>query len=327
MKLYALCTSGISGNMMVGALLDYGVPFAYFQKEIEKLHLAGFDYIYQPRSYEMHGCESMLQVVRLDDKTEEMADDNHIIHDEGPHARETVKQSDKVIVNHYRPMTGQRDVRIEGTFFDVTLHAITHQPVWKRTLRHWGRTVTKSIGVAPIVSHGVKRNYGDIVNIIRHSHVSDWVKEKSITAFTHLGEAEAAVHGVSIDKVHFHEVGAIDCIIDIVGTMIGMEYIGASELVISPLHVGTGQVYCDHGWMPVPTPATEQLLQGVPTFTTHVMGELVTPTGAALVKTLATHSVSSIEEMETCLTRCNAIGYGFGSLHLPIPNVLVIGSH
>lgn len=324
MKLYALCTSGISGNMMVGALLDYGVPFAYFQKEIEKLHLAGFDYIYQPRSYEMHGCESMLQTVRVDDKTEEITNGNHITNDETVHARGDAQASEK---NHHRPMTGQRDVRIKGTFFDVTLHAITHQPVWKRTLWRWSRTVTKAIDVAPIVAHGVKRNYGDIVNIIRHSDLSDWVKEKSIAAFTHLGEAEATVHGVSIDKVHFHEVGAIDCIIDIVGTMIGMEYIGASELVISPLHVGTGQVYCDHGWMPVPTPATEQLLQGIPTFTTHVMGELVTPTGAALVKTLATHSVSSIEEMETCLTRCNVIGYGFGSLHLPIPNVLVIGSH
>lgn len=327
MKLYALCTSGISGNMMVGALLDYGVPFAYFQKEIEKLHLTGFDYIYQPRSYEMDECESMLQTVRLDGNTEEMTDGNYSTNDEAPHTRGKTQESKKVILNHHRSMIGQRGVRIEGTFFDVALHAITHQSLWKRTLRQWGRTVTKAIGVAPIISHGVKRNYGDIVNIIRHSHVSDWVKEKSITAFTHLGEAEAIVHGVSIDKVHFHEVGAIDCIIDIVGTMIGMEYIGASELVISPLHVGTGQVYCEHGWMPVPTPATEQLLQGIPTFTTPVVGELVTPTGAALVKTLATHSVSSIEEMEICLTRCNAIGYGFGSIPLQIPNVLVIGSH
>ncbi len=125
--------------------------------------------------------------------------------------------------------------------------------------------------------------------------------------FTRLAEAEAKVHNVPVEEVHFHEVGAIDSIVDIVGTTVGFELLGIDEFACSALDVGAGQVQTAHGLLPVPAPATAELLRGAPVYTRGIARELVTPTGAAIATTLSTH-YAQIPEMTL-----RAVGYGAGS--------------
>ena len=161
------------------------------------------------------------------------------------------------------------------------------------------------------------RGLKEIREIITSSPLSEKVKTTSLAVFQALGEAEAHVHGVPVESVHFHEVGAIDCILDIVGTVWALEYAGIERVLASPIHTGTGFVRCAHGVMPVPAPATAQLLSGIPCYDTDIQGELVTPTGAALVKTLASYVGTRPAEFIHHTT-----AYGAGTKDLTIPNVL-----
>ena len=130
------------------------------------------------------------------------------------------------------------------------------------------------------------RTFSDIRNMIEDSRLSPWVKEKSIEAFRRLAEAEGKIHGHPADHVHFHEVGAVDSIVDMVGTMIIMEAFRSMNVVSTAINVGQGTLECQHGIYPVPGPATQELLRDVPVFSNSVTGELTTPTGAALLTTL-----------------------------------------
>jgi len=151
------------------------------------------------------------------------------------------------------------------------------------------------------------RHLSHIVKIIEGSELTPGVKERAVAIFRRLAEAEAKVHGTTVEKVHFHEVGAIDAIVDIVGACIGLELLGVKEIYCSPLNVGTGFVDCAHGTMPVPAPATAELLRDIPIYSNQVSGELVTPTGAAIVSTLAK------EFGPMPAFRIRGIGYGAGS--------------
>jgi hypothetical protein len=131
-----------------------------------------------------------------------------------------------------------------------------------------------------------------------------------------LAEAEATVHGVSINKIHFHEVGAVDAIIDIVGACIGFEKLGIEKIYCSPLPNGKGKIVHAHGLLPNPAPAAAYLLKGVPIYGTGIKGELVTPTGAAIITTLA----SGFGDLPRL--KVETIGYGAGSIDLPSPNLL-----
>jgi pyridinium-3,5-bisthiocarboxylic acid mononucleotide nickel chelatase len=160
------------------------------------------------------------------------------------------------------------------------------------------------------------RNLYDIQNIIKNSQLNQSVKEKSINIFIRLAEAEAKVHRVSIEKVHFHEVGAVDAVIDVVGGVVGMDTMGIKAVYCSPLHVGSGTVECAHGILPVPAPATMELIREKPIYSTDVAGELLTPTGAAILTTLAV-GFGPMPEMIV-----KQIGYGSGERDLSIPNLL-----
>lgn len=161
------------------------------------------------------------------------------------------------------------------------------------------------------------RHLHHIRKIIDASSLAENIKRRSIDVFTRLAEAEARVHGTTIEKVHFHEVGAIDAIVDIVGSMIALDLLGAEHVVCSPVPVGNGTVKCDHGVMPVPAPATAELLTGVPIAECDEVGELLTPTGAAILTTIA-HSFGPVPAMEI-----SAIGYGAGTREgKSRPNVL-----
>ena len=155
------------------------------------------------------------------------------------------------------------------------------------------------------------RHLGDILEIIERGELPAAVKEASARTFRRLAECEAAIHGSAIEEVHFHEVGAVDSIVDIIGAHWALNDLGVETVSASPLNVGSGTVHTAHGVLPVPAPATARLLQGVPSYGSEVVLELVTPTGAALV-TQCAQSYGPAPEM-----RIAAIGYGAGTKDLP----------
>lgn len=160
-----------------------------------------------------------------------------------------------------------------------------------------------TVGVAHDHHH---RSLSTIERIIGESGLSAAVKQRSIQVFRRLGEAEAAVHGVDIEKVHFHEVGALDAIVDIVGAAVLLDELGIEKIFCSPVNLGSGTVKAAHGVMPVPAPATAALVKGLPTYSDGPAMELTTPTGAALISTL-TESFGPMPAMAIA-----SIGYGAG---------------
>jgi len=216
--------SGISGDMMIGALLDLGCDFEELQNKLNLLPLKGYQ------------------------------------------------------------LSSQKCSRsgIQATKFDVQAgHSHSH------------------------------RSLADIRQMIESSGLSVWVKAKSVEAFRRLAEAEGKVHGQPAEKVHFHEVGAVDSIIDIVGTMIAVESLLPVHVVSSPVNVGQGTLECQHGIYPVPGPAAQELLKDVPIFANSVTGELTTPTGAVLLATL-------VENFGTRpAMKILASGYGAGTRQIP----------
>ena len=130
------------------------------------------------------------------------------------------------------------------------------------------------------------RRLSHITAIIAESTLPDRVKDRAIRIFTRLAEAEAVVHDTTPEKIQFHEVGALDAIVDVVGACIGLEYFDVGRVYATPLHLGTGTVNCAHGCMPVPVPAVVELTKGVPVIRTGYVGEMTTPTGAAILTTL-----------------------------------------
>jgi len=163
------------------------------------------------------------------------------------------------------------------------------------------------------------RNYSQIRSLIEDSSLSDSVKSGSLRTFQKLAQAEAKIHGCSQEHVHFHEVGGIDAIVDIVGSALGLEYLGIEKVIASPLPHGKGFVTCSHGMLPVPAPATLEILKGVPVYGTEIPYELVTPTGAAIIASAA-QSFGALPEMSV-----DAVGYGAGQRNLSErPNLLRI---
>ena len=161
------------------------------------------------------------------------------------------------------------------------------------------------------------RKYRDIVERIQAAPLAPRVQQQALTIFRRLGEVEAALHGWTLDQVHFHEVGAVDSIADIVGSCAAVELLGIEQLHCSPLNLGSGTVKCQHGLLPVPAPAALELLKGIPAYSSGVASELVTPTGAAVVASLAA-SFGPFPAMQV-----ENVGYGAGSRDLgEIPNVL-----
>ena len=161
------------------------------------------------------------------------------------------------------------------------------------------------------------RHLTDITRLIGKSKISPAAKERSLQVFKRLAEAEAKAHGVDVDKVHFHEVGAVDSIIDIVGSTIALEMMGIDNILSSPLNLGSGTVRFSHGTFPVPAPATAALVKGFPAYASEIKAELTTPTGAALMTTLA-EGAGPMPSMAT-----EKVGYGAGDRELPeMPNML-----
>jgi len=159
--------------------------------------------------------------------------------------------------------------------------------------------------------HPHRRGLSEIRKLIREAEISEPVKKTAIRIFENLGEAESKIHNVPIQEIHFHEVGAVDALVDIVCAAVGAQELGVDEFICSPLNVGGGTVECAHGTFPVPAPATVELLKGAPVYSSGIQSELVTPTGAAIVTTLA-QRFESFPPMTI-----EKLGYGAGTRDFP----------
>jgi pyridinium-3,5-bisthiocarboxylic acid mononucleotide nickel chelatase len=201
-------------------------------------------------------------------------------------------------------------LRTELRGLDISGWDITAEKVWKNGM---SATYVK-VNTEDVHTH---RSLTTILGILEKSKLPVPVKERAAAIFQKLGEAEASVHSVPIEKIHFHEVGALDAIIDIVGACVGFSALGIEEFACSPLNVGGGTAKMAHGVLPVPAPATAKLLLGKPTYSNGVQKELVTPTGAAIVATLC-ESFGPQPPMAV-----SSIGYGAGTADLEgQPNVM-----
>jgi uncharacterized protein (TIGR00299 family) protein len=176
----------------------------------------------------------------------------------------------------------------------------------------------KQVKIEFELSQQPNRNYTNIIDLIQKADLSDAVKKKSVEAFTILGEAEAKIHGIALEKIHFHEVGAVDSIIDLVGSIIAFEFLNVDLVYSAPVPLGTGFANTEHGVMPVPSPAAMEILQNYPVIHKDSGYEMTTPTGATIIKTLSQGTLPNGYEF-TPLT----IGFGAGSKQVKgWPNVL-----
>ena len=154
--------------------------------------------------------------------------------------------------------------------------------------------------------HHAHSSLHDIEHILSHMHLSDKIRTDVMAVYHLIAEAESKAHGVPVSEIHFHEVGNLDAIADVTAVCLLMDKLGAKKIIASPIHVGSGQVHCAHGILPVPAPATAHILQGCPIYGGKIKGELCTPTGAALLKYFV-HSFGDLPVMSI-----SAIGYGMG---------------
>ena len=167
-----------------------------------------------------------------------------------------------------------------------------------------------------VTDHATERHVPEIIALVEASGVPPAIRRRATAIFRRLGEVEAAIHGAAPERVHLHELGGIDTIVDVVGVLTGFELLGVERVVCSPLPLARGFVDAAHGRLPLPAPATVALLEGVPVTGAEVEGELVTPTGAALVTALAAE-FGSLPAMQV-----RAVGYGAGRAERAIPNVV-----
>ncbi len=212
---------------------------------------------------------------------------------------------------------------ISATKLDVLVDGEKDRPreeFWAQRHDHGEQTHSTEVHPQPhdpAGQHGPRRGLSDILRVIGNSGITASAKHTASDIFRTLGAAEARVHNVAIEEVHFHEVGAADAIVDIVCAAVGGEALGVEQFICSPLNVGSGTVTCAHGVFPIPAPATLELLRDAPIYSGDIQKELVTPTGAAIVKVL----VSSFGPRPMMTT--DKIGYGAGARDLPgYPNVL-----
>ena len=274
---YCDCFSGISGDMFLGALVDAGLPVEMLEMELQRLGL--------PEKFSLKAAQvkkgaisaTLIQIEIENEPTTHAAPIDHAETQEHPHEHEHDSE-------HHHDHEGDHD------------HLHQHEPI-----QH---------------EHTQSRSMADIAGLIEASPLSSAVKATSLAIFQKLAAAEGKIHAEKPENVHFHEVGAVDSILDIVGAAIGLEILGIERLYASALPLGSGQVNSQHGLLPLPAPATLDLMRQaqIPVVPSPAHKEMVTPTGAAILATLAT--------FEQPAMRITAVGTGAGQRDMPWPNVL-----
>jgi len=295
---YLDCFSGMSGDMFLGALVDAGVPGKLFEQTVAALNIGA-------RLEFSRVTRAGISATKVD----------VLVHGGKELPREEFWERQTAgglltpdferrtpDLEHQTPEVEPRapDDRHDGGVGSIQQH---HEHGHQHSVQ-WASRPRPHEHI-----HG--RGLAEIRAVIAGSEISDRAKGLATAVFEALGVAEARVHGTGIERVHFHEVGAVDAMVDIVCAAVGAEALGVDEIVCSPLNVGGGTVKCAHGELPVPAPATVELLKGAPVYSSSIQVELVTPTGAAIVKTLATR-FGAFPEMNISKT-----GYGAGTRDFP----------
>ena len=274
---YFDCFSGISGDMCLGALVDAGVSMKKLLRELEKIPLKGYEV--RVRKVKRAGIAATKVDVVIEAKSKELRAES-----EETHSMERGAKSDP-----------------------------THPPLSK------GRS-KEGLIIKRLRTEGKEqkpKRWEDIEKVIHKSLLSKDIKEKGLKVFQRLFKAEAKIHGDTFENVHLHELGAVDCLVDVFGTIIGLDFLGVEKVYASPVNLGSGSVKTEHGILPVPAPASAEILKGVPVYATDANFELTTPTGAALVREL------SSEFGNLPLMHIENTGFGAGNMNFKDrPNVL-----
>ncbi|MBD1846922.1 nickel pincer cofactor biosynthesis protein LarC [Cyanobacteria bacterium FACHB-63] len=278
---YLDCPTGIAGDMCLGALVDMGVPLGYLTESLDRLGISE-EYQLEAETVHRNGQRATKVHVRL--KSDAQVSHRH------EHQAQEHSRAHNHPHNHEHPHDHEHP------------HAHNHE------YQHEHHP------------HNKLRCLPEIERMIHGANLSPRAEAWSLAVFQQLAIAEGAVHGIPPEEVHFHEVGAIDAIVDIVGTCLGFDWLNVDRIVCSPLPTGGGTVWAAHGRLPVPVPAVLKLfeLRQVPIYSNGIERELVTPTGAAIVTTLAA-DFSAPPKMTL-----QKIGLGAGTIDLPIPNMMRI---
>jgi uncharacterized protein (TIGR00299 family) protein len=296
--LYFDCFNGASGDMILGACLDAGLPLDELRGALGSLGIRDYDL----RAERVLRAGVSATKFRLEERTPAIPGTAVTSPaPQGAHAgRDHVHEH---APGHHHHSGGGHDHREHGQDHADHVHGQSHG---------------HSHGHGPEVPHAhPHRSLPEIERLIEQSALSPVARGRAVALFRRLAEAEAAIHQMPVERVHLHEVGALDSIIDIVGAVFAFEWFGADRIVVSPLNVGSGMVRSAHGVFPVPAPATVALLGGAPVFSRGPEAELLTPTGALLLTGHAT-SFGPVPAM-----RVSRVGYGAGDRDFAeTPNVL-----
>jgi len=289
---YLECFSGVSGDMFLGALVDTGVPAEVLEKTVAALDVGALLEISRVTRNGISATKVDVWVAGEKDL---------------PRAEYWAQERAVQALSPARSQPGHNREHARERHDHGHGHKHGHQ--------HSPETGASRADAETL--HGPARGLIEIREIIRRAAISGTAKKTAIAMFESLGAAEAKIHNVPVEEIHFHEVGAVDAIVDIVCAAVGTEALGVDEIICSPLNVGGGAVECAHGTFPVPAPATVELLRDAPVYSSGVQAELVTPTGAAIVKTLA-RRFAAFPEM-----KIERSGFGAGSREFPgLPNVV-----
>lgn len=325
-SIYFDCISGISGDMTVGALIDLGVKPSTLEWELAKLHIGDFHMHFdRAKRKEIEGVKFSIHEGAV--HTPEQDEDGHHHHHGHEHEKEHESEHDHQEKEHRRQHDeeeGEHDKH--GHEHEPGAQGHSHEHAHEHE-HHHGHEHEHGHGCCDHDhDHGHEhdhehhvhgRTHRQIRELIQASDLSPFVKQHALSIFQRIAVAEGKIHGVSPEEVHFHEVGALDSIADIVLTCIGIEALGVQKIHASALNDGHGTVECAHGTFPVPAPATLEILRGIPLGQLDEPHELITPTGAAIVAEFAL----SFGPMPTM--KIDRIGYGLGSRELASrPNVL-----
>jgi len=293
---YLECFSGISGDMLLGALVDAGVSFDLLARTTAALGVGAH---LEHRKVLRGGITcTKVDVITAEQQEQHQHDHTHT-HEHSHEHDHTHDHSHEHSHSHSHDHEHSHEAHAHHPAHEPHQHAHEEH---SHTHQH---------------SHAPHRSLSTILEIIRLAHLSDSVKARASRAFQLLGEAEAAIHSIPVEKVHFHEVGAVDTIVDIVCAAAGCEALGVARWLASPLNVGSGTVKCQHGTLPVPAPATLALIGAAPVYSAGPPMERVTPTGAALLRML------DVEYASIPAMRVQASGYGAGGRDTPgEPNLL-----
>ncbi len=316
---YLDCFAGISGDMFLGALLDAGVPAEVLRGAVTALGLKASIEI---ETVDRSGISSKKITVLENGKPAEASEHSHT-HAEGNHEHSHEAHEHPHEDHAHAPHEHPHETHEQEHSHEPHAHpheGHSHQEHDKHKHSEHLHEPHTHPHDEPKHSHVHGRSLTEIRKLILASSLAEPVKRRAIDTFEQLGHSEAKIHNVPVDQIHFHEVGAVDAIVDIVAASAGIEHLrgeGVTRWHASPVNVGGGMVVCAHGTFPVPAPATADLLRGMPTYSAHVEKELVTPTGAAILRTLAP-AFGPQPAM-----RVGSIGYGAGSRNpKQFPNVL-----